>query len=81
MGNGNGGMWDAMDLLQIVSLMLGYVNLMENRQQSAQNDVNAANDKQAKHLLDEIGKRLYRQDAMLQQILEVINRENPAREE
>lgn len=63
--------FDAMDILSILSLIIGYSNLVENRQQSAQNDVNAANDRQAQHILTEINKRLDRQDEMLKQLLEV----------
>ncbi|NBH15377.1 hypothetical protein D3Z36_14620 [Lachnospiraceae bacterium] len=58
------------DLLGIASFMLGMENLMENRQQSAQNDVGSANDKQASYLLTEIGKRLDRQDRTLERILQ-----------
>lgn len=38
------------NLLNIFSILLGYENLMENRQQSADNDVNMANQKQARRL-------------------------------
>lgn len=38
--------FDALDVISVLSFALGYENLMENRQQSAQNDVSAANDKQ-----------------------------------
>lgn len=69
----NNQQFDIMDFVSFVSLIIGYSNLIENRQQSAQNDVNAANDKQAKQILDEINKRLDAQDAMLKQILEAIN--------
>lgn len=72
----NSGQFDAMDVLSVMSFLLGLENLQENRQQSAQNDVNAANDKQAKRLLDELGRRLDAQDAMLKEILEVLKREN-----
>lgn len=68
----SGNQFDAMDALSVLSLIIGYSNLIENRQQSAQNDVNAANDKQAKHLLNELGKRLDEQDAMLKKNLEVV---------
>lgn len=72
-GCGNGGnQYDAMDVLSVLSLIIGYSNLIENRQQSAQNDVNAANDKQAKQILAEIGKRLDQQDTVLEKILEVV---------
>jgi hypothetical protein len=60
--------FDALDILNVASFLLGYENLLENRSQSAQNDVNAANDKQAKLLLDEIGKRLDNQDSALERI-------------
>lgn len=75
---GNGGQFDVMDMLSVMSFLLGLENLQENRQQSAQNDVKAANEKQAKQILSEIGERLDKQDAMLNEILEKINRENAA---
>lgn len=62
------------DVLGVASFMLGLENLSENRIQSAQNDVNAANDKQASYLLSEIGKRLDRQDRTLEAILEKLER-------
>lgn len=68
MTNGNG--IEFADFLGIVSLWVGLENMAENRQQSAQNDVGAANDKQASYLLSEIGKRLDRQDRTLEAILE-----------
>lgn len=68
--------FDAIDGLSVFSAFIGYLNLLENRQQSAQNDVNAANDKQAKQILDEIGARLDRQDAMLQKIFDEISKKN-----
>lgn len=64
----------ALDMLGVASFLLGVENLMENRQQSAQNDVGAANDKQASYLLAEIGKRLDRQDRTLEAILEKLER-------
>lgn len=64
----------ALDMLGVASFLLGVENLMENRQQSAQNDVGAANDKQASYLLSEIGKRLDRQDGTLEVIMEKLER-------
>lgn len=66
----NGGSIEFADLLGIISLWVGLENMQENRQQSAQNDVGAANDKQASYLLAEIGKRLDRQDKTLERILQ-----------
>lgn len=70
---GNGGsQFDVIDMLSVMSFFLGLENLQENRQQSAQNDVNAANDKQAKQLLEELGKKFEEQNVMLRKILEVV---------
>jgi hypothetical protein len=66
------GQLDAMDVLSIASFLIGYENLIENREQSRENDVSAANDKQAKYLLDEIGKRLDKQDEALDRLAEML---------
>lgn len=67
------------DFLGIVSLYLGIRNLTENESQSEaqlkilrQNDVGAANDKQAAYLLEELGRKFDEQNAMLKQILEAV---------
>ena len=65
--------FDSLDMLSLISVLLGYQNLIENRQQSAHNDVSAANDKQAKTLLEELNKRFDEQNVMLRKILEVIS--------
>ena len=56
-------------LLSAFSLVLGYQNLLENRYQSAQNDVQAANDKQAQYLLQEPKTMFEEQNAMLKEII------------
>lgn len=43
--------------INLLALALGFENLQENRQQSAQNDVQTANDKQAEYLLEKINER------------------------
>ena len=65
------------DVLSILSLIIGYENLQENRQQSRHNDIQAANDVQAELLLNEINRRfdeqnkiLEEQNKMLKQLLE-----------
>jgi hypothetical protein len=60
--------FDFMDMISILSLALGYENLLENRQQSAQNDVGAANDAQAKFMLEEINRRFKDQNKVLAEI-------------
>lgn len=56
--------------IDTLALFIGLQNLMENRQQSAQNDVQAANDKQAEYLLAEIKKLT---DAQNERVLGVID--------
>lgn len=71
--------FDAIDIISVLSFMLGYQNLQENRQQSAHNDVSAANDKQARFLIEELGRKFEEQNAMLREILEVLKLEEPNR--
>lgn len=61
-----------MNAIDILALVIGFQNLYENRQQSAQNDVNEANEREARYILEQIGKRLDEQDAMLRRILEIL---------
>lgn len=62
------------DLLNIVSILLALQNLQENREQTKQNDVQAANDKQAKILLDEIGAQFSEQNKILTRIENKLDR-------
>lgn len=73
--------FDALDVVSIMSFLLGYENLMENRAQSAANDVSAANDKQAQYLLQELGRKFDEQNEMLKQISEVLPSEKPTGKE
>lgn len=66
--------FSALDALTVLSFLLGYENLMENREQSRQNDVSAANDKQAEYLLEELGRKFDEQNAMLRKILKVLGK-------
>ena len=56
---------ELINLIDILSFMVGLENMKENRLQSAQNDVQAANDRQAEYLLNEINRRFYEQNEML----------------
>lgn len=60
------------DAIGLLSILLGYENLLENRQQSAQNDVQSANDKQAQYLLAELSRRFDEQNEMLRKILSIL---------
>lgn len=57
------------DIINALSLLLAVVNLNENREQSAHNDVQTANDKQAEYLLREINTRFEQQNEMLLEIM------------
>ncbi len=53
-------------LLDVISILIGYQNLLENRQQSADNDVNRSNQEQAKKILDDLHGQFAAQNEMLE---------------
>lgn len=57
------------DALGLFSILLGYENLIENRTQSTQNDVQSANNKQAQYLLSEIDRKFNKQNEILKKII------------
>lgn len=61
--------FDILDLISVLSFLLGYENLMENRDQSRHNDIDKANGQQAKYLLEEIERKFDQQNEMLKEIL------------
>lgn len=61
-----------LDVLGLLSLYLAILNLQENREQSAHNDVASANDKQAQYLLAELGRKFDEQNEMLRKILSIL---------
>lgn len=61
-----------MNAVDLASLILGILNMQLNIEQAQQNDVNGATDRQTHVLLDEIGKRLDAQDAMIKEILQTL---------
>ena len=54
------------NLLDLISVLVGLENLMENRQQSAENDVNSANQRQAKEILDDLHEQFNKQNKILE---------------
>ena len=69
MNNSNNNFFD---ILNLASLIIGVQNLQENRQQSAHNDIQAENQRQAEFLLAEINTRFEEQNKVLAEILECI---------
>ena len=74
----NQNFMDALNLLNLYSIWLGLENLYENRQQSEQNDVNAANEREAKYILEQLGKKFDEQNKKLDRILEILERQELA---
>lgn len=79
MFNGNNG---ELDILSLIGVLLGYSNLIENRQQSAHNDIQKHNNEQEKHILEDLHKEfsrqndlLYYQNDLLHQILNLLKGE------
>lgn len=64
-----------LDILAVISVLLGMQNLSENRQQSAHNDVQIANDKQAEYLLQELNKKFDEQNEILNRLVELLEKE------
>ena len=62
-------------LINILSLVVGSQNMQENKLQSAQNDVQAANKNQARYLLQEINRRFDEQNRMLERLIELMEKE------
>ena len=61
-------------LINILSLVVGSQNMQENKLQSAQNDVQAANKNQARYLLQEINRRFDEQNRMLERLIELMEK-------
>ena len=73
---------DLINLINVLSFVIGYSNLQANRLQSAQNDVQEANKNQARYLLQEIDRRfdeqnkiLEEQNRMLERLIELLKKE------
>ena len=58
------------DILQFISLYIGLLNLYENREQTAHNDVSKANDKQAEYMLKELKSLFEEQNRKIDAIIE-----------
>lgn len=73
---------ELINLINILPFVVWLQNMRENELQSAHNDVQAANDKQARYLLQEINRRfdeqnkiLEKQNRMLERLIELMEKE------
>lgn len=72
-------MFNGGDILNLIGVILGYSNLIENRQQSEHNDIEKHNQEQEKHILDDLHEHferqnelLYYQNTLLHEILNIL---------
>ena len=65
---------ELINLINILSLVVGLQNMQENSLQSAQNNVQAANDRQAEYLMNEINRRFDGQNRMLERLIELMEK-------
>ena len=73
MFNGNNSF---LDMVNLLSLMVGFQNLQENREQSEHNDIQSSNDKQAQYILEEIKLEFRKQNDILAKILSILENRN-----
>ena len=59
-------------MLNLLSLIVGFQNLQENREQSAHNDIQRANDRQAQYILEELKLEFQKQNETLDKILKLL---------
>lgn len=76
MGSGQNGQWTFIDILSILSFMLGLMNLDENVTQGDKQDLMQELSNKSDTLLQEIHGHLAAQDAKIDQILEVLYESN-----
>lgn len=69
------------DFLQLFSIYLGYQNLIENREQSAHNDIEKANQEQAEFLLNKFSEQFEEQNKLLYKILDKLGGVNNGNDE
>ena len=67
------------NMLNLLSLMVGFQNLQENREQSAHNDIQSANDRQAQYILEELKLEFKKQNELLVKILNILENSNGQR--
>ena len=65
---------DLLDIIQIVSFVVGIQNYRENLTQNDKDDIMNYLDQQTKDILTEVKAELKRQNEMLEEILDRLNR-------
>lgn len=65
MDNSENRSFDFLDLINILSFWIAVMNLEQNIEQSKEQDINKANEKQQKEILDNIHKQFEKQNQLL----------------
>lgn len=65
---------DFMNTLQLVSFIIGWMNLQENLTQNDKADIMNRLDQQTKDILGKVEEALEKQNEMLKEILDALNR-------
>ena len=65
---------ELINLINILSFIVGLQNMRENELQSSNNDVQASNDKQAHYLLQEINRRFDEQNKIIEEQKRMLER-------
>lgn len=66
---------DFFDILNLVACYISVLNLYENREQSAENNIFQANQEQAEYLLNQLTAKFEEQNAMLREMLELLKKQ------
>lgn len=65
MDNAENKSFDSLDLINILSFWIAVMNLEQNIEQSKEKNINKANEKQQKEILDNIHKQFEKQNQLL----------------
>ena len=65
---------ELINLINILSFVVGLQNMQENSKQSSRNDVQYSNKEQARYLLQEINRRFDEQNRMLERLIELMEK-------
>ena len=68
MDNAENKSFDFLDLINILSFWIAVMNLEQNIEQSKEQDINKANEKQQKEILDNIHEQFERQNELIYSI-------------
>lgn len=72
-GSGDNGEWTFLDIISLISFVIGIENLQENLNQSDKQDIQNDLSEKSDVILKEIHNHLEKQDKLLTEIMEKLN--------